>query len=135
MLPTGKFYLAPLVSVSKLFTVTGYTLQKGITEVQSINVVGYLRKTLAVEKTDKEAFKVKSKKLEDNEGTTAREWFENQWKVKEDGGNDDEEEDNVVVSTSGCGLLDRLKTHFLRRLDQENELDKRCGCCCVDKHF
>jgi len=78
-----------------------------------------------VEKTDKEAFKVKSKKLEDNEGTTAREWFENQRKVKEDGGNDDEEEDNVVVSTSGCGLLDRLKTHFLRRLDQENELDKR----------
>ena len=94
-----------------------------------------MRKTLAVEKTDKEAFKVKSKKLEDNEGTTAREWFENQRKVKEDGGNDDEEEDNVVVSTSGCGLLDRLKTHFLRRLDQENELDKRCGCCCVDKHL
>ena len=85
-----------------------FRLQKGITEVQSINVVGYLRKTLDVEKTDKEAFKVKSKKLEDNEETTARELFENQRKVKEDGGNDDEEEDNVVVSTSGGHLLDRL---------------------------
>ena len=87
-----------------------------------------------VEKTDKEAFKVKSKKLEDNEETTARELFENQRKVKEDGGNDDEEEDNVVVSTSGGDLLDSLKTRHLTRLGQENELD-RCGCCCVDKHL
>ena len=30
-------------------------MSTGITELQSINDVGYLRKTLAVEKTDKEA--------------------------------------------------------------------------------
>ena len=88
-----------------------------------------------MEKTDKEAFKVKSKKLEDNEETTARELFENQRKVKEDGGNDDKEEDIFVMSPSGGDLLDSLKTRHLRRLGQENELDKRCGCCCVDKHL
>ena len=54
------------------------------------------RKTLAVEKTDKEAFKVEGKKkLEDNEVTTAGEMVENQRKDKEDVVIE-KEEDNVA---------------------------------------
>ena len=70
MLPTGKFSL--LVSISKLFLVTG------ITELQSINDVGYLRKTLAVEKTDKEALAYFQNMFSDAYGggwTTKLDWF------------------------------------------------------------
>ena len=38
-----------------LITLFTMMLPTGITELQNINDVGYLRKTLAVEKTDKEA--------------------------------------------------------------------------------
>ena len=72
MLPTGKVYLALLVSISKLFLVTG------ITELQSINDVGYLRKTLAVEKTDKEALAYFQNMFSDAYGggwTTKLDWF------------------------------------------------------------
>ena len=50
----------------------------GITELQSINDVGYLRKTLAVEKTDKEALAYFQSMFNDAYGggwTTKLDWF------------------------------------------------------------
>ena len=49
---------------------------------------------------------------------------ENQHEDEEVRDFDDEEED-----IPGGGLLDNLNTRDLRRLGQENELDKRCDCC------
>ena len=43
----------------------------------------------------------------------------------------DEEDDSGVYILGGC-LMDNLNTRDLRRLGQENEFDKRCGCYCVD---
>eukprot|EP00091_Calanus_sinicus_P020350 TRINITY_DN5499_c0_g1_i1.p1 TRINITY_DN5499_c0_g1~~TRINITY_DN5499_c0_g1_i1.p1 ORF type:complete len:125 (-),score=38.16 TRINITY_DN5499_c0_g1_i1:259-609(-) len=51
----GKAYMALRNHANLLITLLTMMLPTGITELQNINDVGYLRKTLAVEKTDKEA--------------------------------------------------------------------------------
>ena len=48
-------YMALRKHSNLLITLFTMMLPTGITELQNINDVGYLRKTLAVEKTDKEA--------------------------------------------------------------------------------
>ena len=80
------------------------------------------------EKSAREYLKAKVKKLKDNEEVAARETEENQRKDEEDDDSDNEE-DNSGVYIPG-GLLDNLNTRDLRRrrLGQENEFDKRCGC-------
>lgn len=51
----GKAYLALRRHSNLLITLFTMMLPTGITELQSINDVGYLRQTLAVEKSDEEA--------------------------------------------------------------------------------
>ena len=52
--PESHYHLLKFPILYNCF-LTFYFINLGITELQSINDVGYLRKTLAVEKTDKEA--------------------------------------------------------------------------------
>ena len=85
--------------------------------------------TEAEKKSAREYLKAEVKKLEDNEEVAARETEENQREDEEDDDSDDEE-DNSGVYIPGAGLLDNLNTRDLRRLGQENEFDKRCGCGC-----
>ena len=87
--------------------------------------------TEAEKKSAREYLKAEVKKLEDNEEVAARETEENQREDEEDDDSDDEEDDSGVY-IPGAGLLDNLNTRDLRRLGQENEFDKRCGCYCVD---
>ena len=85
----------------------------------------------AEKKSAREYLKAKVKKLEDNEEVVARETDDNQREDKEDDDSDNEEDDSGSgVYILGGGLLDNLNTLDLRRLGQENEFDKRCGCGC-----
>ena len=85
----------------------------------------------AEKKSARKYLKAEVKKLEDNEEVAARETEENQREDKEDDDSDNEEDDSGVYILGGC-LMDNLNTRDLRRLGQENEFDKRCGCYCVD---
>jgi len=74
----GKAYMALRKHANLLITLFTMMLPTGITELQSINDVGYLRKTLAVEKTDKEALAYFQSMFNDAYGggwTTKLDWF------------------------------------------------------------
>jgi len=74
----GKAYMALRKHANLLITLFTMMLPTGITELQSINDVGYLRKTLAVEKTDKEALAYFQNMFSDAYGggwTTKLDWF------------------------------------------------------------
>ena len=83
-------------------------------------------------KVAREYLKAEVKKLEDNEEVAARD--NNDREEEEESDNEDEKEDTGVY-IPGCGLLDKLNTRDLRRFGQEDEFERRCGCCCVHKHF
>ena len=59
-------------------------------------------------------------------------WVETSHFTDSDADDSDNEEDDSGsgVYILGGGLLDNLNTLDLRRLGQENEFDKRCGCGC-----
>jgi len=74
----GKAYMALRKHANLLITLFTMMLPTGITELQSINDVGYLRKTLAVEKTDQEALAYFQSMFNDAYGggwTTKLDWF------------------------------------------------------------
>merc|ERR1719394_201182 len=74
----GKAYMALRKHANLLITLFTMMLPTGITELQSINDVGYLRKTLAVEKTDKEALAYFQNNFSEAYGggwTTKLDWF------------------------------------------------------------
>jgi len=74
----GKAYMALRNHANLLITLFTMMLPTGITELQNINDVGYLRKTLAVEKTDKEALAYFQSMFNDAYGggwTTKLDWF------------------------------------------------------------
>ena len=74
----GKAYLALRRHANLLITLFTMMLPTGITELQSINDVGYLRQTLAVEKTDEEALEYFQTMFYDAYGgawTTKLDWF------------------------------------------------------------
>ena len=74
----GKAYLALRRHANLLITLFTMMLPTGITELQSINDVGYLRQTLAVEKTDEEALDYFQMRFSDAYGgawTTKLDWF------------------------------------------------------------
>ena len=85
-------------------------------------------------KIAKEYLKVEVKKLEDDQEMAVRETHDNEREDEEDGDNYDEKEDSGVY-IPGCGLLDKLNTRDLRRFGQEDEFERRFGCCCVQTHF
>ena len=78
--------------------------------------------TVKLLKLARDFLKVEVQKLDSQEA--AMNTVENQHEDEEVRDFDDEEED-----IPGGGLLDNLNTRDLRRLGQENELDKRCDCC------
>jgi len=74
----GKAYMALRKHANLLITLFTMMLPTGITELQSINDVGYLRKTLAVEKTEQEALAYFQSMFNDAYGggwTTKLDWF------------------------------------------------------------
>jgi len=74
----GKAYMALRNHANLLITLFTMMLPTGITELQSINDVGYLRKTLAVEKSDQEALAYFQSMFNDAYGggwTTKLDWF------------------------------------------------------------
>ena len=81
--------------------------------------------------------KTEAKKLEDSEkvAAAAREANGNEREDTEDGDDDDDdeekEEDDRGVYIPGCGLLNKINSRDLRRFGQENEFEKRYGCCCL----
>ena len=51
--------------------------------------------------------------------------------ISDDDDDDEEkEEDDRGVYIPGCGLLNKINSRDLRRFGQENEFEKRYGCCC-----
>lgn len=74
----GKAYMALRNHANLLITLFTMMLPTGITELQNINDVGYLRKTLAVEKTDQEALAYFQSMFNEAYGggwTTKLDWF------------------------------------------------------------
>jgi len=74
----GKAYMTLRRHANLLITLFTMMLPTGINELQSINDVGYLRKTLAVEKTEEEALEYFQTMFSDAYGgawTTKLDWF------------------------------------------------------------
>lgn len=74
----GQAYLKLRRHANLLITLFTMMLPTGITELQSINDVGYLRQTLAVEKTEEEALAYFQSMFYDAYGgawTTKLDWF------------------------------------------------------------
>jgi len=74
----GKAYMALRRHANLLITLFTMMLPTGITELQSINDVGYIRKTLAVEKTEEDALEYFQTMFCDAYGgawTTKLDWF------------------------------------------------------------